>query len=231
MNASIIVPAFNEEKAIKHCLQTLLKELPKAEIILVDDGSTDNTLKEASKIAEKNKNVKIFSYPDNKGKGFAVRKGMKKAGEEIIVLFDADCCVDSKEIKKFVSVIEKNKKAFANGNRLNSMEKHAMPKLNFLGNRFFAIALSVLLRQKISDALCGTKAFHSSYLKKMNLKQNSWPDFELLFQAKQAGLEIVNVPVHYKKRKHGESKMRAFRHGFYFCIELKRIALNLILGR
>ncbi len=212
MKASIIIPAFNEEKSIEECVQLALREIPKAEIIIVNDGSTDNTEKIAKKIAKKNKRVQLVSFKKNNGKGFAVREGIKKSNGKFIAILDADCSVKPKEIKKFFKELEKEKKRIIIGNRFfKKMEKNAMPSLHILGNRFFALLFSIALRQKIHDTLCGTKAFANESAKKMHLEENSWPDFELLFKAKKIGLEIIEVPVTYHARKHGESKMKTFK--------------------
>jgi glycosyltransferase involved in cell wall biosynthesis len=227
MRYSVIVPAYNEAQGIEYCITELLKNAQGAELIVVNDGSTDNTAHIVREIAKKHKNVKLVSYRQNRGKGYALRRGANIANGEIIVTFDADCAVGAREIEKFVRIVEKCENVFANGSRfLKPMEKYAMPFLHILGNKFFALALSFLLGQKITDALCGTRAFRIEHFKKMRLKEDSWPDFEMLAEASRLGLKIVDVPVYYRRRHYGRSKMKTVKHGFYFFTQLIKIAFS-----
>ena len=101
-----------------------------------------------------------------------------------------------------------------------------MPLLHIMGNKLFALALSFLLGQRISDGLCGTKALAREHFKRMKLKENSWPDFEMLAEALRLGLRIVDIPVYYRRRQYGKSKMKTIKHGFYFFTQLIKIALG-----
>ena len=93
------------------------------------------------------------------------------------------------------------------------MEKGAMRVLNFLGNKMFGIILSLLTGQRNTDTLCGTKAMLRKYFKHIDIG-SSWGDFDLLFGAAKLKLKTVEMPVHYKRRTAGRSKMRAIRDGF-----------------
>jgi hypothetical protein len=86
-----------------------------------------------------------------------------------------------------------------------------MKSIHVFGNRIFALIVSCLIRKKLSDTLCGFKAFRKKGLEG-ELKENSWPDFELLFKAKKNGMRITEVPIHYAARKAGASKMKTFSH-------------------
>ena len=230
MRCSIIVPAYNEEQGIKRCIMEIMKNVPDVEIIVVNDGSTDNTANIVRELTKRHKNVRLVSYKHNKGKGYALRKGASIAKGKILVTFDADCSVDASEIKKFLHAVEKDRNVFANGSRfLIPMEKQAMPLLHIIGNKLFALALSFLLGQRISDALCGTKAFAREHFKRMKLKENSWPDFEMLAEASRLGLKIVDVPVYYRRRRYGSSKMKTLTHGTYFFIQLIKISFRKFL--
>jgi hypothetical protein len=104
---------------------------------------------------------------------------------------------------------------FVNGTRvIYPMETKSMPVLNYFGNKCFSIILSWIMRQRVSDTLCGTKAIFRKDYKKIRLQDASWGDFDLLFGAARLCLKMRELPVHYKVRKAGESKMKAFKHGW-----------------
>jgi ubiquinone/menaquinone biosynthesis C-methylase UbiE len=216
MSVSVIVPAYNEEGNIQECVKRLEKSLAgrRYEIIIVNDGSKDNTEKIAGSLC--NNNVKLITYPENKGKGFAVEQGFNAAKNDIIAVFDADMAVPPEEIDRFFTPIEIGKADFVNGTRLlYPMEKQAMNYLHLFGNKMFGSIFTWLIEQRITDTLCGTKSIKRElYRKYIKLKERSWPDFDLLFGAAKHKLSIAEVPIHYKKRRAGKSKMKTLKHGF-----------------
>ena len=89
-----------------------------------------------------------------------------------------------------------------------------VPQLvHIIGNAFFGRLFSWLLGQHVTDTLCGTKVLLRRDYRRMRLVEAAWPDFDLLFEAAKLGLRMVEMPVHYMQRIHGESKMKTFEHG------------------
>jgi hypothetical protein len=87
-----------------------------------------------------------------------------------------------------------------------------MKFLNFLGNKAFCFLVSWIVRQRVSDTLCGTKALlRNDYLQMPRIGKERWGDFDLLFGAARLKLRILEIPVHYQERQSGKSKMRAIR--------------------
>jgi hypothetical protein len=107
---------------------------------------------------------------------------------------------------------------FVNGTRLiYPMHGKAMKVANFLGNKGFCFLASKVIRQRVSDTLCGTKAFLKRDFLRMPLDGNErWGDFDLLFGAARLKLRILEIPVHYTERRAGKSKMRAMAEGWRF---------------
>jgi len=213
MKYSIIIPAFNEVESIGECVRMTRKAMPKAEIVVVDDCSTDGTSKAVGKL----KGVKIVSYKPNRGKGFALRKGFEKAGGEIIITNDADCAVLPEELPKFARAVSVKKGVVVIGTRYNkAREAGALSELHVFGGMAFAFLFSLLSGERVSDVLCGTKAFRKVDLEKMDLEEDSWPDIEFVFQASKLGLKFKKIPVSYKRRAGGKAKMKTFQHGLFF---------------
>lgn len=209
----IIIPCYNEEGNIEECVARIPKMPWPTEIIVVNDGSKDNTQEVVKNIVKKRKNVKLVSYEKNGGKGYAFRKGLEKSTADVVIILDADMTSPPESIPEIVKPIFEGKADFVNGSRLvYPMEKGSMKWLHIPGNKMFAFLVSWVIKQKLTDSLCGFKAFKRKMLLG-KLKENSWPDFELLVKAKKNNLRIAEVPIHYKCRKAGVSKMKTFKHG------------------
>ncbi|MCD6434036.1 MAG: glycosyltransferase family 2 protein, partial [Candidatus Diapherotrites archaeon] len=110
MDISIVVPAYNAEKTIADCINSLLKQTKKAkEIIVVDDASSDNTAEIVKKIAKRHKEVKLISLKENSGPARARNIGARKAKGEIIVFVDADCVAKENFLEEITKQIEEGK--------------------------------------------------------------------------------------------------------------------------
>jgi len=209
---SVIIPCYNEEKNIRECVKRVPHFSYSYEIIVVNDGSKDNTAKVARSI--KRKELKIVSYDKNRGKGYAFKQGIKKAVGNFVICCDADMATMPEEIPLVIEPLIRDEVDFVNTSRLLlPMEKGAMKSLHVPGNYMFAILVSLIIRKKLTDTLSGFKAFRRTKLLG-KLKEDSWPDFEMLFQARKQNLRITEVPIHYKARRAGASKMKTFSHGF-----------------
>lgn len=215
---SIIIPCYNEENNIRECVWQIPKMPCQSEIIIVDDGSTDQTAKHAHEIRKSN--LKVVRYEKNLGKGAAVKAGFQHTTGDIIVILDADYTSPPSEILVIIKPILDGEADFVIGNRfLYPMEKNAMNIINQLSNRASAFVISLYIGQRITDSLCGLKAFKRELINR-ELKENGWPDFELLIAAKRMNMRITEMPIHYKARKSGVSKMNTFRKFYQMPILL-----------
>jgi len=219
---SIIIPCYNEEENIAECIKRTPKMPFETEIIIVDDGSKDKTAEIARKTKNPNvKKIRVISYSPNRGKGYAFRRGLKNAEGNVVIILDADMSSPPEEIPLVVNPIFKGEADFVNGSRLvYPMENGAMKWLHIPGNMIFALLLSLITGTYLTDSLCGFKAFKKDMLSADQLKENSWMDFELLIKAKRNKMRIMEVPIHYKARKAGDSKMRTFKHGYNMLMML-----------
>lgn len=214
---SVIVPCYNEEGNIAECVGRVPKMGSFTEIIVVNDGSKDNTLKVAESLANRYPNLTIITYEKNGGKGMAVWRGLRAAKGEIVMILDADMTVPPEELVEFYEALEFQAADFASGTRfLYPMEKQAMRFANYVGNILFSKLVQMIVGSPCSDTLCGTKAMRKSDFAHFELEDRAWGDFDLIFHAARMKLRCVEVPVHYKSRVAGESKMKAFRAGVKF---------------
>lgn len=213
-SCSVVIPCFNEENNVRECVRRIPSFSSKLEIIVVDDGSTDKTKEKA--ISLKDPRLKVISYPENRGKGYAVREGFNAAKGDVLIILDCDMTVPPEELPLFFDPIDFGRARAINGSRLvYQMEKQAMRLLNFYGNIFFGWAFSTILGKHITDTLCGTKAILKSDFRKIEMGKDPWGDFDILFGLAKAGIVPAEIPVHYKARIAGISKMKTFKHGFH----------------
>ncbi|MCD4743374.1 MAG: glycosyltransferase [Desulfobacteraceae bacterium] len=221
-STTIVVPTKNEQGNIKPCIKRLPKFGKHQEIIFVDGHSSDGTSDEIQSVINSNpdKDIKLF-HQDGEGKYDAVKKGFKNATGEILIILDADLTVPPEDLPKFYQALSSGKGEFINGCRLiYPMEKQAMRFLNMLGNKFFGMAFSWLLNQRIKDTLCGTKVVFKKDYERISAGRayfgdfDPFGDFDLLFGASKLNLEIVEMPIRYTERTYGDTSISRFRHGW-----------------
>ena len=238
-SVSVVIPCRNEAGNISR----LVSEMPDlgsgTEIIFVDGNSTDGTVEKIKEImrARPGSDIKFIPQGGAFGKADAVRKGFDAAKGELLMILDADITVVPGDLKKFYLAVSEGKGEFINGSRLvYPMEKQAMRTLNIIGNKVFSMIFTWTLGQSIKDTLCGTKVLLKTDYEKIQKGRSyfgdfdPFGDFDLLFGASKLNLKIVEMPVSYKERKYGETKISRFRHGLLLFkmsfIAFKKFKLN-----
>ena len=219
---SIIIPAKNEEKN----LIPLIKRIPhfneEYELVVVYGDSKDKTEEVVLNLENvfPELNIKVLKQSSN-GKANAVWEAVEVCDMELIAILDSDQSVDPETLEHFFEILENGNADFVNGTRLiYPMEDKAMRTINTLGNKIFQFLISLVIKQKLTDSLCGTKVFKKSSVKKIKYWQNSlsskdpFGDFDLIFSAAYAGDKILEYPVHYRARVYGETQISRFRDGF-----------------
>ena len=221
---SVIVPCRNEAGNIAEIVRRTPTLGAGTELVFVDGNSTDGTVAVIEEMIARHRGphtIRLLHQGAGIGKGDAVRKGFEAATGEILMILDADVTVDPEELPKFYRVIADGHGEFVNGSRLvYPMEKQAMRWLNLLGNKFFSMVFTWLLEQRLRDTLCGTKALLRRDYQKLKAGRDyfgdfdPFGDFDLLFGAAKQNLKIVEVPIRYRDRTYGETKIKRFQHGF-----------------
>lgn len=219
---SIIIPARNERGNIENALTRLPDFGGSVEVLFVEGHSTDGTWDEIQRVASLYgpKYSIVCLRQRGVGKCDAVRLGASQASGDLIAILDADLTMPPEMLIRFYDAWRLGYADFINGNRLMyPMEHGAMRFLNRLGNVFFAKALSYVLDTRIGDSLCGTKLFsRDDYYRFVTWRQrfgdfDPFGDFELLFPACSLGLGVVDIPIQYRDRMYGSTKIHRFYHG------------------
>jgi ubiquinone/menaquinone biosynthesis C-methylase UbiE/glycosyltransferase involved in cell wall biosynthesis len=242
LKCSVIIPCRNEIGNIDAAVERMPDLGPQTEIIFVDGASTDGTKERIEEVIDRYRGVKDIKlilqmpeadyagpkdHPDaptvmlKLGKGDAVRKGFEAASGDVLMILDADLTVPPEDLPRFLYPLATDKGRFVNGTRLvYPMEERAMKFVNYVGNWFFSKLFTWLLEQPIRDTLCGTKVLLKSDYEKIKAGRkhfgefDPFGDFDLLFGAARLRLPIVEVPVRYKRRLAGVSKVRVSQHGW-----------------
>lgn len=220
-SATVVVPARNERGNIEAAVRRLPRFTDDLEIIFVEGHSQDGTWDEIQRVIAvyPQFDIKALRQP-GKGKADAVFAAFEIARGDVLMILDADLTMPPEQLPKFWDVLRSSKGEFANGTRLiYPMEDAAMRFLNLVANKFFSIAFSWLLSQRVTDTLCGTKVLRRRDYQRLKRGRayfgdfDPFGDFDLLFGASKLGLKIVDVPIRYANRTYGETQISRFRHG------------------
>lgn len=206
---SVIIPAYNEEgrvlKTIKH-VRDLLNELGiDHEIIVVDDGSIDNTFSEAA--SEQFDNVEVTGYKRNRGKGYAIKYGVTFITKSIVTFFDADMELDPGQISILFVYMKKNNADIVVGSKRHPLSMiEYYPLLRRFLSQMYNIVLRLLLQLEIRDTQAGFKLMKREAVQKifpmMRVKRYAF-DVEFLAYATRFGYKIVEAPIILKFTRKG----------------------------
>ena len=224
LSTSVVIPCRNERGNVLPALQRLPPMGPRTEVIFCDGHSSDGTIEaieaQQARAPEWPFEIRLV-HQDGTGKGDAVRKAFLEARNDVLFILDADLTVAPEDLTKFYLAMAEGRGELINGTRMvYPMEKEAMRTLNILGNKFFSLAFSWILGQRIKDTLCGTKVIRrQDYLAVRELGNlfgdtDRWGDFELILGAAKKNLKIADLPVRYRARTYGVTKMNSFRTGW-----------------
>ncbi|HVT01808.1 MAG TPA: glycosyltransferase [Thermoanaerobaculia bacterium] len=215
---SVVVPAYNENSIIGESLGVIAGYLQETgltyELLVVDDGSTDNTVEMVEAFRNTNPNVRLIRMGKNQGKGAAVRRGVQEARGEVISFTDADLPYRVQNLGDVIALVQSGVTDIAIGARdLKTSESDpSYPWIRKFMGRSFSLIVQALLVPRIPDTQCGLKAFSGSAAKLLfaESKINSFGfDFEILFLANKYGFRVERVPVTMSHRH--ESKVRLIR--------------------
>ncbi len=235
---SIVLPAYNEENRIKSTLilinDYVVSTGLNAEIIVVDDGSKDRTVEILEACKGKIKNLKVESYKQNQGKGFAVKTGILSSKGKYILVADADNSTPIEELENLMKELKESKAQIAIGSRYLAASKVQVrqPRYRIILGRLGNILIRMFLIDGIRDTQCGFKLFEHNVAKNIfslqKVKRFGF-DMEMIVIATSLDYKIVEVPVSWFNSV--ESRVRPIKDAIITLKDLFYIKINLWSGR
>lgn len=213
---SIIVAAFNEEDSIAATLEDLRVHLPAGTEVLVVDGGSDGTGAIVRDFTERMPGVRHLAHADDRGKGHAIRTGMREARGRVQAQFDADGQFLAKDLAALVEPIEAGVADVVLGSRFTagSGRDEEAAWSRDLGNRVVSGWASLLFGARMTDVLAGIKAWSRDAVAVVEPRSDTFEyEVEIPARALRGGLRVTEVPVSTRARAAGESKVSVFRVG------------------
>jgi glycosyltransferase involved in cell wall biosynthesis len=224
---SIIIPCYNEEKLIPSVLdkvtQTKLDHNIEKQVIVVNDGSTDNSARSIDQFCDRNSAVMAIHQPKNSGKGAAILAGLQKADGDIIIIQDADFEYDPSDYNRLLQPILDGHADVVYGSRFMGSGPHrVLFFFHTIGNKFLTFLSNMFTGLNLTDMETGYKMFKADVLKQIRIKENRF-GFEPEVTAKISRIKnvrIYEVGIAYYGRTYSDGKKIKWTDGFYaiWCI-------------
>ena len=213
---SIVVPVYNEEKTIYEILNKICSKeygVP-YEVLVIDDGSTDKTIKQIEKVAAKYSKIRIIRCKKNRGKGHAIKVGIASASGDYIIFQDADVEYNPTEIKKFIEKIKRNNLIALYGSRFKGA-CHGMKTSNLLANKLLTFLTNILFSSSLTDMETCYKMIKTKELRSLKLKSNRFEiEAEITAKLLKKGIKIEEIAISYTARTKEEGKKISWNDGF-----------------
>ncbi len=224
MRLSVIIPVYNEEKTIEAVVRRVQQAPFKKEIIIVDDGSRDGTREVLARLDEE-PDIRVFSQPENRGKGACLRRGFAVATGDVIVIQDADMEYDPNDFAVLMGPILSGQADVVYGSRFATPERRVNSSWHTWGNRTLTMLSNRCTGLRLTDMETCYKVFRAEIIKSIKLVSDRF-GFEPEVTAKVAripGIRIFEVPISYHYRSFAEGKKIGWQDGvsavariFYF---------------
>lgn len=231
---SVIIPAHNEEKRLPRTLEqvfSFLKTQPfTSEVIVVENGSSDNTLELANGFIKDHGNLVVIQE-HLKGKGNAVRRGMLTAHGEYRFICDADLSMPIEDLQKFLPSTLGQFDIAIGSREAPGAIRYNEPPYRHIGGRAINLAIRTLILPGLNDTQCGFKCFRAETTETLFKKQTlmGWSfDIELLYLARRKKMDIREIPIHWYYDP--DSKVNAIRDALRMVGDIFRIHINAMRG-
>src|SRR3989339_631216 len=210
MKVLVLLPCYNEELTLAKVIDDFRHELPEAEIVVFDDGSTDKSVSIA-----RQKQATVYSEK-KRGKGNVIKSAFDTLEADIYVLVDSDDTYPADEVKKLLQPVIDGEVDMTVGTRLENATKKQLRQLHKFGNKFILFILNTVFRARFKDILSGYRVMNRKFVKGIPLLSDGFEiETEITLQALERGFQVKEIPISYRERPAGSfSKIETFKDGF-----------------
>jgi glycosyltransferase involved in cell wall biosynthesis len=214
LKLSVVMPVFNEEGTIAEIIRRVMRSPLLAELVIVDDGSTDGTSRILAEYAAR-KRIHIVRHPINLGKGAAVRTGIQNVKGNLIIIQDADLEYDPRDYPRMLQPIQENLAEVVYGSRFLGEARRPIYFWNRLANKILVFVTNILYNNTLSDMETGYKLFKREVVEGLDFKAKGF-DFEPEFTARllKHQVRIYEVPIRFNPRLYSEGKKIRMKDAF-----------------
>ncbi len=209
---SIVVPVYNERATVAELLARVRAAAVNAEIIVVDDGSTDGTRELLAGLP--GDDLRVILQDRNRGKGAALRRGFEAARGAIVIVQDADLEYDPADYPALLSPIERGVADVVYGSRFLGGPHRVLLFWHYVGNRLLTTLSNALTNLNLSDVWTCYKVFRTEVLRQIRLRENRFGfEAEITAKVARAGWRVYEVPISYHGRTYAEGKKITWKDG------------------
>ena len=236
VDLSIVIPAFNEGTRLPATLTALMafldRDARRAEVIIVDDGSRDDTSAQVRRFESLDARVRLIRLPQNRGKGYAVRTGIVNSAGSLVLFADADGATPFEELARLEAQLQAGARVAIGSRGVRDRTTRVQARLyrRVLGRLFHAVVRTFAVHG-ITDTQCGFKLFDAEaahdLFSRMRMTGFSF-DVEVLLMAIRSGYRVAEVPVNWTHQP--GSKVRVLRDGLLMARDVLRIRANAVAG-
>ena len=225
----IIIPAYNEEKNIENVIESAIKDAPFCDLIVINDGSTDNT----EEIVKKH-GVGIISHPFNLGYGESLYSGYKYAynkNYKNVISIDGDGQHNPTEIKELINYLNEKKTDMVIGSRYLEDNKYKTSYIRNIGSKLLSFTTSIILRKKITDTTSGFRILNKKtieFLLNHDYFTSGYFGIDVIILLTLNNFKIDEIPINVNERVHGKS-MFTLLQTFYYIYKTTLSIFTIIL--
>ena len=214
MKLSIVIPAYNEADTVAGIVDRVRAAAPDAEIIVVNDGSTDGTAEALAELLQRDPGLRMLHHETNRGKGAALRTGFAAATGDVVLVQDADLEYNPQDYGKLLAPILKGEADVVYGSRFLGGPHRVLFFWHAVGNRLLTLLSNMFTNLNLTDVETGYKVFRKSVLESITIRSDRF-GFEPEITAKVAkkGCRVYEVPIEYHGRTYEEGKKVTWRDG------------------
>jgi len=223
-----LVPVFNEEKFVTTSLDRLFKIRELDQILIIDDGSTDNSVQLIEESIKNKENCTLIKFDNNKGKGQVLKRAQQHLSTSHVVIHDADLEYFPDDIISMIEKASNHKQDLILGSRfIGNLERKNLYKRTLLANKIMSKFFSIVNNRKVSDIATCYKLMTTQFFTSIEIKEKGFSiEVEILSKFLKTNKEIIEVPIKYEGRGYDEGKKIKAIDGIFYMFNILKYKLT-----